>query len=404
MKSEFSNGVMTICLAGRIDTSNSAAVEKEINEILSSAGTIEKLQFDAAELEYISSSGLRIMLKCKKQIADLEIINASNTVYDIFEVTGFASIMTVKKALRKLDLSKCELLAQGGNGAVYRVNDEEIIKVQHLAETEQMMLDEMRRAKAAFVLGVPTAISYDIVDCGEGRKGAIYEALNSTTFGNYVHTNPEKLAESAVRYADLLDTLHSTEADAASFGRMKDIYLGYYEESLKNGYLTAEEIEICKSLLDFIPDANTLVHGDAHTNNILMNGEKGAEEPMFIDMADTALGHFIFDIAGIGLAMLGSQRNERCLGICGMASTEINQFLSVAFAHACCITDAEEIKQILPRVARISFIKHSMIVGMSTKDINAMRDLLVAHIRANFFPNIEQIKQDIQWFIEHYRK
>ena len=56
----------TIVLSGRIDSNNSAEVEKEIRNELSFYDDVD-IAFDAKELEYISSAGLRILLKLKKE-------------------------------------------------------------------------------------------------------------------------------------------------------------------------------------------------------------------------------------------------------------------------------------------------------------------------------------------------
>lgn len=397
INSAFTEGVLTLFLEGRIDTANATVVDTEIAEAISSqASKPTALVFDCTKLQYISSTGLRVVLKYKKLFADLKVLNVNNDVYSVFEMTGFARIMTVQKALRKVDLTQCKLLAQGGNGAVYRINEEEIIKVQHLADTEQMMRDEIRRAKSAFIFGVPTAISFDIVDCGDGRHGAVYEALNSDTLGRYVHAHPEKLQECAIKYAELLKTLHTTDATDSEFVSIKQSYRAYYQEAAK--YYTAEELTILDEILDMIPDRNTLVHADAHTNNILL-GANG--ELMFIDMADTDLGHPIFDYSGIALAMivpLGGNRDT--VAICGMEKDEIIQFITIAFAHLFGLTDPEDIKQIIPRLFSLSFIKHTMIIAHNNKSVNEIRPILMNLIRERFFGNLEQIKKDIQWFID----
>lgn len=384
-------------LAGRIDTANAPKVDEQIQAaIAQSQNPVTELTLDCADLEFISSTGLRIVLKYKKLFPNLEVINVNNNVYSVFEMTGFARIMTVRKALRKVDLSQCIKLAQGGNGAVYRINEEEIIKVQHLVETEQMMLDEIRRAKAAFVLGVPTAISFDVVDCGEGRRGAIYEALNSDTLGRYVHAHPESIQQMAVKYAELLKTIHTTEAEEAEFGRMKEVY----QEGFAAGaqYFTSEENAACQELLAMIPERDTLVHADAHTNNILLGGDG---ELMFIDMADTALGHPVFDYSGIGLAMLCNQSNEDiCIGTCGMLPAEVNHFLAIAMAYRFGLQDPEEIKAIMGRLFHLALLKFAMIIGNNSVSVNKLRPSLLAFLRQRLFSNLDQVKSDIQWFID----
>ena len=77
---------------------------------------------DAEKLQYVASSGLRTILKLVKTEKNFSMENVSESVYNVFEMTGFSRIMTIKKALRKIDLDKCERIGFGGNGAVYRVS------------------------------------------------------------------------------------------------------------------------------------------------------------------------------------------------------------------------------------------------------------------------------------------
>ena len=91
---------MTIRLDGRIDSNNAAEVEKDLLEQLS-AGAAEDVVIDAEELEYISSAGLRVILRLKKAIADTSLINVSPEVYDILDVTGFTEMMSVQKETKR---------------------------------------------------------------------------------------------------------------------------------------------------------------------------------------------------------------------------------------------------------------------------------------------------------------
>ena len=90
---------------------------------------------DASELEYVASSGLRIILKMVKTEKNFKLVNVSPEVYNVFEMTGFSKIINITKALRKIDLDKCEKIGAGGNGAVYRISEDEIVKVNFNPET-----------------------------------------------------------------------------------------------------------------------------------------------------------------------------------------------------------------------------------------------------------------------------
>ena len=89
MKTNNDNNTLTLYLAGKIDANNAPNVEAEIaQEIAKYPGLIPV--FDASELEYISSAGLRVLLKFRKGFGkNLDVLHASSEVYDIFEVTGF---------------------------------------------------------------------------------------------------------------------------------------------------------------------------------------------------------------------------------------------------------------------------------------------------------------------------
>ena len=78
------NGILTICLEGRIDSNNAAQTEKELFETLASASDADII-LDVDNLEYISSAGLRVLMKLRKQVKkQLTVINVSPEVYDIF--------------------------------------------------------------------------------------------------------------------------------------------------------------------------------------------------------------------------------------------------------------------------------------------------------------------------------
>ena len=89
MKTNFENNVLTIYLEGRVDSANASAVEAELlEEVNGNPGAA--LILDADGLEYISSAGLRVLMKLRKQTGkSLPVVNVSPEVYDILEVTGF---------------------------------------------------------------------------------------------------------------------------------------------------------------------------------------------------------------------------------------------------------------------------------------------------------------------------
>ena len=247
---QLNNGILSVVLEGRFDTNFALQFETEVMQI-SKENPHDAFIFDASNLEYIASSGLRIMLKMFKTEKNFKIENVSPAVYSVFEVTGFSKIIPMTKALRKIDLDKCEKIGAGGNGAVYRLSEDEIVKVNYNPDTYEGLDKELAKAKEAFLLGIPTAISFDLVECGGGKKGVVYEAIKSSTLGEAIQKDPSRMEELTERYIEQLNLLHSVHTDNPVFGSAKASFAKQVEDASK--YLTEEEGELMKQILEALP-------------------------------------------------------------------------------------------------------------------------------------------------------
>lgn len=90
-------GKMTLALEGRLDTTTAPQLE---NELKVSLYDIKELTLDLEKLEYLSSAGLRVLLAARKQMAKqfgkMVVMNVNETIMEVFEVTGFVDIITIK--------------------------------------------------------------------------------------------------------------------------------------------------------------------------------------------------------------------------------------------------------------------------------------------------------------------
>lgn len=279
-----------IRLSGRIDTSNAAEWEKTITEQLS--GETEN-SFDADELEYISSAGLRVLMKVRKKSgSEIKIFNVSSDVYDIFDMTGFTELFKVEKKMREISVEGCEVIGKGFYGTVYRIDPETIVKVYNTPDSIPIIEKEQRLAKCAFVKGVPTAISYDIVRVGD-NYGSVFELLNADSFNDHLINEPKKFDELLHKYVDFLKVVHSAEMDAGTIPMARDIFIGYLD--VIDSYLTSEQSVRLKELLSALPDDLHMVHGDFQMKNVMLVGD----EPMLIDMETISTGQPIFDLQAL---------------------------------------------------------------------------------------------------------
>ena len=285
------NGEVMLKLSGRLDTATSMQTSNDIDELLNTAGTIQRLTIDAGELEYIASSGLRILLTLAKRYKDFRIIDVSPEVYDVLNMTGFTKIMNVERALRQLSIEGCEMIGVGGVGTVYRLDGDTIIKVFREGTTMDEVSQEITMSKEAFVMGMPTAISFDVVKVGN-QYGLVYELLHAKTLSDCIKQSPERIDEYAHKYADIFRQLHQIQVpedtcvpNALEHERNQVLHI--------RRYFPQEGIDLLLQILDTIPAGRSLLHLDLQAKNVMLQGE----EMMLIDMGEVGYGHPLLDLA-----------------------------------------------------------------------------------------------------------
>lgn len=297
MSSHMEEGRLVLPLTGHIDSANATGAEAELMKERENTPH-DGLTLDLEKLDYISSAGLRVILRLKKLEPELKLVNVSAEVYEVFSMTGFTEMMPVEKAFRKLTVDGCEPIGRGANGTVYRIDKDTVVKVYHNNDSLPDVQRERELARKAFVLGIPTAIPYDVVKVGESY-GSVFELLNSKSFSKLIQANPEKLDEYVGIYVDIMRKLHSTEVKPGEVPSMKQIALGW-EDYIHRG-LSEPYADKLMRLLGEIPERNTLLHGDYHTNNIVVQND----EVLIIDMDTLCVGHSVFELAFMWLAFVG---------------------------------------------------------------------------------------------------
>ena len=291
-------GKATLTLSGRLDTAVSKTVGEETEQLLAASGAIESLTVDAEELEYISSSGLRIMLTLAKRYKNFTVANVRPDVYDVLDMTGFTKIMKVERALRRLSIEGCQMIGIGGVGKVYRLDDDTIIKVFRDGTTIEEVRSEIEMSKEAFVMGMPTAISFDVVRVGN-QYGLVYELLKAETLSTCIKREPERIDEYARQYANLFLQLHQIEVNPNSKVPNALEHIRQQVMHIRR-YFPQESIDLLLQILDAIPQGRRLLHLDLQTKNAMV--QQG--ELMLIDMGEVGYGHPIMDLAHAFSAMV----------------------------------------------------------------------------------------------------
>ena len=192
----------TIILSGRIDSNNAGRIQEEIFAELQAEKAPEAITVDADALDYISSAGLRVLMRLRKETGIVpSIVNASDEVYNIFETTGFTEMFDVQKKLREISVEGCKLIGQGANGKVYRLDEDKIVKLYDYIGLD-MVKREKENARKVLVSGVPCVIPYDVVKSGD-KYGLVFEMLDCDTLGHIFAENPDRFDELSDKYVQL---------------------------------------------------------------------------------------------------------------------------------------------------------------------------------------------------------
>lgn len=337
---------LTISLEGRLDTNT--AVELG-NEILDLNG-IESITFNFEKLEYISSSGLRLMLKCKKEVDNTKIINCSPEVFEIFNITGFSEMMKVEKALRKISIENCEKIGEGFFGIVYRIDPETIVKVYKIPDCLDMIESERKLAKKAFVMGVPTAIPYDIVKVGN-LYGTVFELLNAKSIVDFIKDD-ENLDIFAKKSSEILKNMHNKEVKSGELPSRKEIVINLLKQC--EAVFSKDTFQKLLDLLETIPEKNTMLHCDFQVKNIMMQDD----DLLLIDMDKLSAGHPIFEFASMyatyyGFSCIDKFNTDKFLGL-PLSTTK--KLFDKTFEYYYNDKSEEELEDIKLKLSVISYI------------------------------------------------
>lgn len=292
MKTMLEDNRLTLFLEGRVDSNNAAAVEEGLLAAVE-AHPGAGVAIDAADLEYISSAGLRVLMKLRKRVGRaLPVLNTSPEVYDIFEVTGFTELLDVRKRLREISVEGCEKIGAGATASVYRIDRETIVKVFRPNTSMEVIRNENERSRNAFLSGIPTAISYDIVRVGDAY-GTVYELLDAQDFLTVLVNDRAHLDDHIRGFARAMRKMHAIEVDPARFPPTKQASLAVLPRL--EGVCTKEEIDKLRRLYDMLPDRGTFIHGDSHPGNVMVQDG----QLLFIDLMTCGSGHPVFDLSSM---------------------------------------------------------------------------------------------------------
>ena len=96
IEKKIGNDAATLIVSGRLDTQTAPELERELDGVLSG---LKELTFDFANLEYVSSAGLRVILKAQKAMnaqGSMKLTGVNDSIMEVFDITGFLDILTIE--------------------------------------------------------------------------------------------------------------------------------------------------------------------------------------------------------------------------------------------------------------------------------------------------------------------
>ena len=185
-------------------------------------------------------------------------------------MTGFTEILDVAKEYRLVSVEGCEEIGRGANGIIYRIDQDNVVKVYKNADALEDIQHEREVAKLALILGIPTAISYDVVKVGNSY-GSVFELLNASSFSSILVKGPKEMDWCVEESVRLLKKIHETEVPENKLPDIKKVATSWVE--FVKDYLPKDKSEKLVKLINDVPYDNHMIHGDYHSKNIVLQND-----------------------------------------------------------------------------------------------------------------------------------
>jgi hypothetical protein len=161
-------------------------------------------------------------------------------------------------------------------------------------------------------------------------------------------------------------------------------------------FLTPEEGELLKTVLDALPEGDRLVHCDAHPKNIMIqNGEM-----LWIDMEQMSAGHPIYDLISIAVILNGMRTDEMMIGIAGMDNATVALLKDCFIRKYFRTEDPEMIQKYGSMLDALRLIRAVFAIGFTSKNTEEFRPAIIGMARQVFFPNIQKIAGGVKYLVD----
>lgn len=285
-------GILTICINGRIDSSMVKMLHEELRTAIEKyRGETKELILDVEDMSFISSLGLRTILQLKKDWQEMSVVNCCPDVYNVFKMTGFTRLINVTKALPRI--GDDELQPVDGMEDVFRVSDETMVKIFPKDSTLEDVEREVLLSREIFIWGVPTVMTFDIVKVkksyGMVFENVMWKDIDAKSLGKVLRSFHQYIIEPDQHIPSAMEQeKESIRMKAEEYGD--------------------ERVSKMMQVLNTIPDGSALMHGNLTMKNIAFSED--GEKPVVIDMSQVGFGNPVLDITHLYRSLPEAMRGE----------------------------------------------------------------------------------------------
>lgn len=284
---------------GRIDTLSADKFAKSVSSF-HEKNPDAKMILDFQKVEIITSAGLREILRFIKQGLRFKLTNVNSDVFAVMKLSGFLNYIEIERPVKYLNLEGCELIGKGANAEVYRLNDEQVIKVYKRSPDIDEIIRERMLSKKAVKAGVPAAISFGMAEVN-GDPGLIFELIKARSFAYQIGKDPKTIEKYIDNYVKTIKTIHAIDAEKDfdyPLDSADEIFCSYID--YLGDYLDVQLVSELRRFAETLPKSKMLLHGDIQPGNVMITDQ----DMVFIDMDSLAKGPEIYDLGYLYRTMI----------------------------------------------------------------------------------------------------
>lgn len=288
--------------------------------------------------------------------------------------------------MREISVEGLELIGRGGMSSIYKLNDEQAVKV-YAADTT---LEEVERNKnisdELAAAGIPVAVYFEIVRAGE-CYGIIMELIGSYTVAKAVRKDPSSEETYSRKMAELLKKIHSAELPGGRLPAMKDMLFEWIEIMERKYHMSKRTGRCMRQLTGTLSDTGRVLHLDFHEGNVMLRGD----ELVLVDIDEMCTGEPAFDFAGMFINHILAAGTpgllERAVGL--DAKTTGRMFRQIIRAY--CDQDGRRYKQ----AVRLTHMLSMLMVGLAPARFGEISE--ISPLNMWFIKNVAQPVFCMMW-------